>query len=238
MSGRSDTSVRKVAVGGALVVAAPLSLLSWLLVPASMVDGDEFVAEIVSIGTGTLIASLVTGALFFPFAVIGVMGLMHLLQGRPSLIGTIGGGLAVFGLTLNATALGAAGTLAEAARSDLAASESAGLVETTMGGATGVLILAGPLVAAVGTSLLGYALYAARTVPRASAVLLAIYGPLQVVGFASEAIPVITASYAVMALALIPVGIMLAGETTEDWEAPPTFEGFHRARGDAGTAVT
>ena len=226
MSVQRDVKLRRAAVGTALVLAAPLSLVSWVLVPVSMVDGAEFVSGIASTSRGTMVASLVTGVLFFPLAVIGVMGLMHLLKERPRMVGTLGGGLAIMGLTLNTAAFGAAGTLAEAALSDIAPAQTAALVETTMTGATGILILFGPFIAAIGTTMLGVTLYRARTVPRVPAVMLAIYGPLQVFGFATEVIPIITASYAVMALALIPVGFLFFRGTGQEWETPSTFDGW------------
>lgn len=230
MSVQRDVRLRRAAVGTALVLAAPLSVVSWVLVPVSMVDGTEFVSGIASTSRGTMVASLVTGALFFPLAVIGVMGLMHLLKERPRMVGTLGGGLAIVGLTLNTAAFGAAGTLAEAALSDIAPAQTAALVETTMAGATGVLILFGPLIAAIGTTMLGITLYRARTVPRLPAVMLAIYGPMQVLGFATEFIPIITASYAVMALALIPVGFLFFKASGQEWESPSTFDGWVDAR--------
>lgn len=226
MSVRRDADLRRTAVGVALVLAAPLSVVSWVLVPVSMVEGMEFVDGILSRSRGVMVTSLVTGVVFFPLAVIGIMGLMHLLKGKPSVVGTLGGGMAIAGLTLNTVALGAAGTLAEVALSDVAPSQSAALVEATMRGPTGILMLFGPLIAAIGTTMLASRLFVARTIPRLCAVSLAIYGPLQAVGFATEIIAIITASYAVMMLAFTPVGLLLITGTGREWENPPTFQGW------------
>jgi hypothetical protein len=214
MGHESETRLRMTAFGVTLIVAAPLSAVSWLLVPTSMVKGAEFVEELASTPTGRATASLVTGTLFFPAAIIAMLGLMHLLGDRPSRVATIGSGLAITGLAINVIAFGAAGTLAEAVWSGMDSAAAAELVETTMNGAVGLLALVGVLLAAVGTTVIGICLYRARAVSRLSGVLLVVYGPLQTLGFASEIVAVITASYVVMALAFIPIGVaFMTGST-------------------------
>lgn len=229
MENERDARFRKVAVGGSLVVAPLLSMASWVLVPTSMVQGSLFVSDIAATGTGRAAVSQVAGTLFFPLAIVGILGLMHLLRGREGLVGTVGGGLAIIGLTLNTVALGAVGTLAEAVYSGVDPEVTAGLVEDTMGGLTGVLALSGIFLSAVGTTMLGAALYRARTAPRIAAAALMLYGPLQVVAFGVENIALITVSYVVMALAFVPIGWSIAGGTLEGWKQPPTFIGFRRA---------
>jgi hypothetical protein len=228
-----EMTIRKIAMGVALLAAAPLSVLSWVLIPASMVEGSEFVAEMERISSGRTLAAMLSGVAFFPLAVLGVLGLMHLLKSRATLLGTIGGGLAIVGLTLNTAAFGAAGTLIEAIHSGVDPAVTAPLVEDTMGGVTGMVALVGVLLAAAGTTLLGIALYRARRLPRLPAVLLAIYGPLQVVGFGGEIIVLITLSYATMALAFMPAGLVILRQSVEEWSRPPAFGWLQR---DAGPA--
>lgn len=228
MAHESDTGLRTAAFGWALVIAAPLSVASWLLVPTSMVEGTEFVDELAATSTGRATASLLTGTFFFPAAIIGVLGLTHLLGRRPGRAATLGGGLAITGLALNVIAFGAAGTLAEAVWSDIDGAATAELVETTMTGPVGMLALFGVLLAAVGTTVLGVCLYRAHAVPGPYAVLLAVYGPLQAAGFGSEIIAVIVASYVVMALALIPIGVgFLNGSFEHRAAQQPVHEAAH-----------
>jgi hypothetical protein len=221
--------VHRLTVGVALIVAAPLSVASWMLVPESMVEGEEFVSNIASVASGRAWASMVTGALFFPLAILAVAGLFHLMRGRQNLMGVVGAGLAVVGLSLNVVAIGAAGTLAEAVYAGNDRAETARLVDITMSGMTGAIALSGVLLGTIGTTLLGIGLYRIRAVPRLWAALLAVYGPLQAIGFASEFIPLITLSYAVMALAMIPIGVILLGATDDEWNDPPSYEGFRAA---------
>lgn len=224
MVGR-DVRLRKAAFGVALVTAAPLYLTAWLLVSNMMTDAEEFVAELTPMSAGRVSASIVTGALFYPFAVIAVLGLMHLLRERTSLIRTIGGGLTLAGLALGAAAAGAFGALAEAARAGIDPVASAQVVDATLGGVTMILMIAGTLLPAIGTTLLGFALYAARSVPRASAVLLAAYGPLQLVGFGANMRVVIILSFVALALALIPAGVQTLRTPADEWETPPVLRG-------------
>jgi hypothetical protein len=230
----SCSKVQRLTVGAALLVAAPLSVASWVLVPESMVEGEEFVSNIASVPTGRAWASMVTGALFFPLAILAVMGLFHLMKGRKNLAGLIGVGLAVVGLSLNVVAIGAAGTLAEAVYAGNDEAETARLVDITMGGATGAIALSGVLLGTVGTTLLGIGLYRIRAVPRLWAVLLAVYGPLQAIGFGSEFVPFITLSYAVMGLAMIPIGLLILRGTEHEWNDPPSYEGFQKATIEEG----
>jgi hypothetical protein len=229
MGNKLCARVQRVAVGGALIVAAPLSVASWILVPESMVEGEEFVSNIASMSSGRVWASMVTGALFFPLAIVAVVGLFHLMNGRKNLVGVVGAGLAVVGLSLNVVAIGAAGTLAEAVYAGNDQTETASLVDVTMSGMTGTIALGGVLLGTVGTMLLGIGLYRSRAVPRLWAVLLATYGPLQAIGFGAEFIPFITLSYAVMALAMVPIGLLLIRGTDDGWDTPPSYEGFQAA---------
>jgi hypothetical protein len=214
--------------GVALILAAPFSVASWILVPHSMVQGDTFVAEIALMSSGRMWASMITGALFFPLAIMAVAGLFHLLKLRHSFVGAVGATLAVFGFSLNVAAIGAAGTLAEAVYAGNDGAETARLVEMTMGGTTGAIAGVGVLFGTLGTILLGVGLYRVRAVPRLWAALLAIYGPLQAIGFGSESVAFITLSYAVMALAMIPIGYQLLRANGADWSAPPTYLSFSR----------
>jgi hypothetical protein len=225
--------VQRLTSGVALIMAAPLSVASWALVPHSMVQGDAFVAEIALMSSERMWASMVTGALFFPFAILAVLGLSHLMKGR-TLVGLLGAGLAVVGLSLNLAAVGAAGTLAEAVYAGNDRSETARLVELTMGGTTGAIAGIGVLLGTVGTTMLGVGLYKVRAVPRLLAVLLAIYGPLQAIGFGSEFILFITLSYGVMALAMIPIGLLIIRGTVADWNDPPVYAGVNNKHGTTG----
>jgi hypothetical protein len=229
--------VKRLAAGIALVMAAPLSVASWVLVPHSMVQGDEFVSEIALMSSERMWASMVTGALFFPFAIIAVLGLLHLMAGR-TLVGLVGAGLAVVGLSLNLAAIGAAGTLAEAVYAGHDRTETASLVELTMGGTTGAIAGLGVLLGTVGTTLLGIGLYKVRAMPRLLALLLAIYGPLQAVGFGTEFVPLITLSYAVMALAMIPIGLLIMLGSVANWNDPPSYGGFNKKHASRGEGVS
>ncbi len=224
MVGR-EIRLRKAAIGAALVLAAPVYLAAWLLVSNMMTDAADFVAELAPMSAGRVTGSIVAGALFYPLAVIAVLGLMHLLRERTSLVRTVGGGLTIAGLALGAVAAGAFGALAEAARAGIDPVASARAVDATLSGSTFVLMLAGTLVPAIGTTMLGFALYAARTVPRASAVLLAGYGPLQIAGFATDQRIVIILSFVALSLALIPIGIQTLRTPAEEWDRPPVVPG-------------
>lgn len=234
MGSERDARLRKDVVGASLILAPVFSVVSWVLVPTSMVQGEAFVSDIAATDTGRAAISQVAGTLFFPLAIIAILGLTHLLKGCEGLVGTTGAGLAIVGLTLNTVAMGAVGTLAEAVYSGVDPQVAAALVEDTTGGLTGLLALSGVVLAAVGTTMLGIALYRARTVPRASAVLLMVYGPLQAVAFGIEDIALITVSYAVMASAFAPIGWSIARSTVDGWRRPPTLVGSHEGGPDRG----
>lgn len=224
-----EFSLRKFVVGAALMATAPLGFASWVFAPTSMNEGAEFVRQMADVNETSAAIAFWSGAIFFPVAVIAVMGLMHLLRRQDSKAGTIGGGLAITGLVLNVTAFGAALVLMEVVYADFTTAQKTAIVDLTIGSPGWFVPLAGVLLGAVGLLVLGAVLYRAETIPRASAIALMAYGPLQLVGFGGEIIPFIVLSYVAMAVAFVPIGYTMFGETEEMWEQPPTFHGFRPA---------
>lgn len=221
-----ESKVRRWAVGTAMVLAGPVMLASYVLWPSMLVDGAQFVEETIAYGRARTTWSLILGALYFAVAVVAVMGLVHLLRDRRTVASSVGGGAAIVGLVLNGAAIGIAVAFLEIALADMSMAQKVALLDATMASGSIVVLYAGPLLLSVGTVVLGTALYRARTVPKTSAVLFGVYGPMLLVGYGAAIISVVIAGFAALAVALIPIGIAVLTETEAEWEHPPVFHGF------------
>jgi hypothetical protein len=90
-----------------------------------------------------------------------------------------------------------------------------------------ILLFGGSALFALGTALLGWALWKAGTVPKASAALFGLYGPVAVAGYSTSTLALIIGGFIFLGLALLPVGVMMLLETEDQWEHPPAVRGFH-----------
>jgi hypothetical protein len=228
----SQQRMRKVVTGTAMVVAAPLILLSYLVGgDAVMTDTTAFVGKTIEYGRNRAIGSIILGAVYFPAAVIAVMGLVHLLRERKTNLGLVGGGLAIVGLVLMTTSIGMASVFLEVSLSEVATAEKVAILDATMESGSVVVLFAGSLLLAVGTAILGRALWTAGTVPKLSAVLFGLYGPVVVAGYATSTLALIIGGFVALGVALVPLGVVMLTESEDQWEHPPAFTGFHIAGG-------
>jgi hypothetical protein len=206
------------ATGVAMIIAGPAMLVAYFTWPSMMADGAGFVTSTVETGHGWATTSLIFSAVYFAAAVIAVIGLLHVLREQTSTVGDVGVGLTITGLVLTAASTGMANALVEVSFADIGSSEKAAIVDATMGSLTTVVLYAGPLLTALGTAGLGYALYAAGTIHKVFAVLLGSYGTLLLVGYATATRLVVIAGFAVLTISLIPVGFTLMARSAQQTE--------------------
>lgn len=230
---RDAQRFRKVVAGAAMIASPILALASWLLWPTLTRTGTTFVTETLDIGRTRVIWSTILGAVSIALMVVAIMGVVHLLHDRlhdrRGALGSAGGGLAIVGIVLVATVYGLGFAAAEMAFGDISSTQKAALYETIANGPGYTLIAIGSIAAGLGLVALCTALIRARVVPLPSAYLLAAFGVVQVVGFALYLTPVVTASFVMLAAALMPVGFEVLTETDEAWEHPPVFVGYRMA---------
>jgi hypothetical protein len=218
--------VRRVSAGMAMLLAGPLMLVSYLLWPAMLTDVEMFVADTVAVGRGAATASNLLGGLYFPAMVIAVMGLVHQLRDQRSALGDAAGGLAIVGLVFTTASLGLATVFLEVSFAEISLADKVAVIEASMSSGSVALLYAGPGLLAVGSALLGSALYRSSTIPRPSAVLFGLYGSMLAVGYATSSLWLVVAGFAAMTVALAPVGLVLLTESEAEWEHPPAFDGY------------
>jgi hypothetical protein len=226
---RDQQHFRKIMAGGAMVLSPILAAIAWLMWPTLTKDATTFIAETVDIGRTRVVWANVLTGVSIALAVVAIMGLVHLLHDRRGALGSAGGGLAIMGLVLVAASCGLGLAMGEIAFSDLVSFQKETLFDALITGPGYVLVAVGSIAMTLGLIGLATALATARVVPQPSAYLLAVFGIVQIVGFALYSGPVVIASFVVLAAALIPVGLEVLMETDEAWEHPVRFRGFGMA---------
>jgi hypothetical protein len=224
MMSRADHVNRLIA--GACMILSPLLLLAAVIVmPDISTNEATQLASIAGDSTGWYVASALTLA-SLALAVPAVLGLAHMLREKQPWLSLAGAGTALVGILASVGAV------------------AIGLVawQMTKGGAPGQMVLllervndtAGiwipftlcGLGVAIGLVLLGGGLALIDAVNPFMALLIAAGGVCAAIGFplASEALMLIGA--AALCLGLGTTGLMVLGETDDDWVHTPAFRGF------------
>jgi hypothetical protein len=219
-------------VAGVCMLVAPLLLLVSTLVQPELETGEAAQLAVIAdhpdrwfIGGAFALAALAA-------AVPAVMGLMHMLRERRTILGHVGGGLALLGILAFTGAVAINLVAWQMAQPGLDRAPMVALLDNVHE-ATGIWIpfylatFAFPL----GLILLAAGLVAARAVTPVMAVLTAAGGILVAIGYplASELLTI--AGAACLALGVGSTGVLVVREPDADWEHTPPFRGFRPAAG-------
>ncbi|MGH3371187.1 MAG: hypothetical protein ACRDPR_14445 [Nocardioidaceae bacterium] len=210
--------------GISLVLSPILALVAWFIRPG--LDSDEQA----QLGTFADSAAAVDWAIVLNMlsvilAVFAVLGVLHLLREKDAVLGYVGGATAIAGMVLIAVSGGVEGAANALARSGVT-SDTVAVYEDIVTGPVGWMLIIGGVLMGVGLLMLAVNLYQTRVVPEPSAALIGLFAVGQFIGFAIFSTPVVLASFAVLAVATIPVGYMLLTETDEQWKHAPRFHWY------------
>lgn len=212
--------LRKGATGVCLVVA-PLGLLVGLVLhPAQSMDAAEQLGIIASNAERWAIAHFIITASAILLAG-AVLGLAHLVHERRPGQAIVGGALGVVGaMSLCAVAFAEATYGAQMGRVGTTGGvlDAYSAVEAQP---ASLVVLIGALMGPLGTIVLGSGLYTAGVVPRWTAIALMIGGVCLVVGLPIALMPLAIAGAAMQLLAMAPIGVMVIGESDEEWIHTP-----------------
>jgi hypothetical protein len=217
MSG--SEKLRKAATGVCLIVA-PLGLLVGLLLhPAESMDPAKQLSIIAADPGRWALAHYIISASAVVLAG-AVLGLAHLLHQRRAGHAIIGGTMGVVGaMSLCTVAFGEATFAAQMGRVG-----SNGAVRDAFGAATtspaAYVILFGVLIGPLGSMVLGSGIFQAEVAPRWAAGALLLGGLCFAVGAPLVVVPLLTIGAALQFLGMAPIGVMVFGETDEEWMHP------------------
>lgn len=210
--------------GISLVLSPVLAVVAWAVHPG--LDSDARAALSGYVGAATAADwAMVLNTLSVVLAVFAVIGIVHLLREKEAALGYVGGAATIAALVLVATSGGleaAANGLARAGVSD----DTVAIYEDVQAGPAGWTLIVGGVLMGVGLLMLALNLYQTRVVPEPSALLIALFAVGQFVGFATSSTPLVLASFAVLAVALVPVGYLLLTESEEEWKHAPRFHWY------------
>ena len=212
--------LRKSATGVCLVVA-PLGLLVGLVLhPAESMDAAEQLSIIASDPDRWALAHYIVAGSAVLLAG-AVLGLAHLIHERRPGQAIAGGALGMVGaMALFAVALGEATFGAQLGR----VSTSGGVLEAfgaVAASPTSMIILIGALMGPLGFVVMGAGLYSAGVAPRWTAIALMAGGACLIFGLPLNLPPLAILGGALQVLALAPIGVMVFGETDEEWMHTP-----------------
>lgn len=212
--------LRKGATGVCLVVA-PLGLLVGLILhPAESMDAAEQLSIIAAEADRWALAHYIVAASAVVLAG-AVLGLAHLIHERRPGQAIVGGALGMIGaMALLAVALGEATFGAQMGR----VSTSGGVLEAfgaVVESPASMVILIGALMGPLGAIVLGSGLYAAGVAPQWTAIALMAGGACLLVGLPLNLPPLAILGGALQSLGMVPIGVMVFGETDEEWMHTP-----------------
>jgi len=212
--------LRKGATGLCLVIA-PLGLLVGLVLhPAESMDAAEQLGIIASDANRWAMAHFIIAgsAIVLAGAVLGLAHLVH--EHRPAQA-IVGGAMGVVGaMSLCAVAFAEATYGAQMGR----VSTTGGVLDAYSAVAAqpaSLFVLVGALMGPLGTIVLGSGLYVAGVVPRWTAIALMVGGICLVVGLPIALMQLAILGAALQLLAMAPIGLMVFGESDEEWMHTP-----------------
>jgi len=212
--------LRKGATGVCLVIA-PLGLLVGLVLhPAESMDAAEQLGIIAGDANRWAMAHFILAA--SAVVLVGaVLGLAHLVHERRPGQAIAGGAMGVVGaMSLCAVAFAEATYGAEMGRAGAGGgvSDAFGAVAASP---SSLVILVGALMGPLGLVVLGSGLYTSAVVPRWTAIALMVGGVCMVIGLPIALMPLAIVGSALQLVGLAPIGIMVLGESDEEWMHTP-----------------
>lgn len=214
-------------IGGAALILAPIAgLMGAIASPALDSDELDWIGNLAA-GTDRAWIGSLLGVASIALGVFAVLALVHLVRERAPEYGDVGGAAAVVGLVLSTLYFGMAAMANEMARSAVAETTSAQLVNDALTSPVGVAALIGSLLFPVGLVVLATGLYRAQAAPILTAVGLGLFAVAAAVGYLAFSTPLLVAGFAVLTASLAPLGWQVLREPDEAWEHAPTFRGFH-----------
>lgn len=213
-------------VGGVALIATPLlGLIAAIAAPR--LDSDEGTwLENIADATGRASFATIVNALSIATAVFAVLALAHLLRERQTAFGQVGGALALVGMVFTAMFLGMEAMTNEVAQSGIDPRLASELVKDTATNPVAVVAWAGSVIFAVGLVVLAIGLFRAEAASVYTTVGLGLFAIGMVVAYAAFSSPLLVASFAVLTVALVPLGWQVLRETDEAWEHTPMFRGL------------
>jgi len=212
--------LRKGATGVCLVVA-PIGLLVGLLLhPQELMDPAKQLGIIASDPDRWAMAHYIIAASAVVLAG-AVLGLAHLIHERRPGQAIVGGAMGVVGaMSLFAIAFGEATFGAQMGRAgaDGAVLDAFGAVVASP---ASYAILLGAVMGPVGAIVLGSGLFQAAVAPRWASGALMLGGACFAIGAPLALVPLMTIGSAFQLLGMAPIGVMVFGETEEEWMHTP-----------------
>ena len=214
-------------IGGAALILGPIIGLAGVLVSPAM-DSDEldWVANLAA-GTDRAWTGTILGVASVALGVFAVLALAHMLRERAPEYGDLGGALAIIGLVLTTMFFGIVAMANEMARSAIADTTAAQVLNDALTSPVAVAALIGALVFPVGLIVLAVGLYRAEAAPALSAIGLGLFAVAAAVGYLAFSTPLLVAGFVVLTAALAPMGWQVMREPDEAWEHTPRYHGFH-----------
>lgn len=228
MNTQSELRRRRLFAGTCLIAAPLLAGIAAIVAP-QLASGTTDRLEAIAAAPGRLDTALVIGMIALALAAFAALGLGHLLREEQPWLGQLGTLLAVTGIVVSGVLVGAMTMASAVAETDVAVAATAW--DTATSGATIVVAVAGMVVAGVGALLLAAGLWLAHTAPRVTAAGLALGTIVLAIGVLAASTPWLVVGYAVLFLALAPLGYELIAEPDEAWEHPAHFEGMRPVLG-------
>lgn len=225
MSNEGTAHLRKLVAGLSMIGSPLLGLLAWVLRPTLRREEIDQLSGFAS-ATGRATSAILLNTASIALGAIAVFGLVHLLRESESILGTIGGGLGIFGLVVVAMSSGVDAAGVALARAGVT-SANAAIYEDITTSPIGRTLQAGGLLVSVGLVVLAVALLRERVVPEPSGFLVGVFAIVQLVGFVTFSSPLVAAAFAALAAGLVPVGVRLLTEPDADWAHSPRFHWYH-----------
>ena len=229
----SDSHHFRKTVAGVCMVASPLVLLVGMVIhPERTTDEGAQLAVIADNLDAWFLAHLLV-LIAIALALPATLGLMHMLRERQVAWGHVGGGLALLGLLATTGIVAIEGFVGwQAAQGGADQAQMTALFERVFE-STGVLVpfFFMSFALALGFLILAMGLYRARAVQSWTAGIVAIGAILLTLGgpTASAVLNILGAAFLLVGLGT--VGLMVLGETDEEWEHTPEYRGFRPLAG-------
>lgn len=221
----TEHHVRKMIGGVALIVAPIFGLVGMVTTPRMDSTESQWLSNLAA-GTDRAWWGLALGALGLALGLFAILALAHMLRERAPAFGDVGGAAAMIGLALSGVFLGFVAMATELARSSVDIAAAAKVLDDATTNPIAILAIGGTLLFSVGLLVLAVGLFRTEGAPVFSAIGIGLFAVGSAIGYLTFSTPVVAVAFAVLAVALAPLGWQVVRESDEAWEHTPRFEGF------------
>ncbi len=219
----SSTRFNRLIAGAAMIAASVVIVVAETLHPRFEMDAAKQLATVAS-DTGRWYAAHALVLVALALLVPAFMGLAHILEATRPTLGHLGLIAFVPGLVALAALVGMELVLWQMAQQVADRAEMIALAERLDESAGIAALFVLVLLYPVAWLLVGTGLYLARSVPRWTAILIALSQPVGFVGELSGGPKwLAVAAQVAFAAGLIPIGVRILRQSDEAWEQPPAL---------------